>query len=74
MVRQIALHTMSGHVIRFHSFHSLDLAHWILVLDPRIGYTGLVADCEGDATSLRELEQAKDNLEQYFRSRYCCNL
>lgn len=71
MVRQIALHTMSGHVVRFHSFHSLDLAHWILVLDPRIGYTGLVADCEGDATSLRELEQAKDNLEQYFRSRYC---
>jgi hAT family C-terminal dimerisation region len=50
----------------FFGSHSLDL-----VLDPRIGYTGLVADCEGDATSLRELEQAKDNLEQYFCSHYC---
>ena len=42
-----------------------------LVLDPRIGYTGLVADCEGDVTSLWELEQAKDNLEDYFCARYC---
>jgi hypothetical protein len=62
---------MSGHVVGIYSFVASDLAHYILVLDPRIGYAGLVADCEGEATSLWELEQAKDNLEQYFRSRYC---
>jgi hypothetical protein len=62
---------MSGHAVGFRSFVVLDLTHYILVLDPRIGYSGLVADCEGDATSLRELEKAKDNLEHYFRSHYC---
>jgi hypothetical protein len=64
---------MYGHVVS-HSFRPFvvwDLTHYILVLDPRIGYSGFVADCEGDATSLRELEKAKDNLEQYFCSRYC---
>src|SRR5882672_11221995 len=34
-------------------------------------YSGLVVDCEGDATLLWELKKAKDNLEHYFHSHYC---
>lgn len=44
------------------------------VLDPRIGYAGLIADCEGDTTSLRELEQAKDKLEEHFRLNYSSSM
>ena len=62
---------MYGHVLGFCPFVVWDLNHYILVLDPRIRYSGLIADCEGDATSLQELEKAKDNLEQYFHSHYC---
>ena len=71
MERQIAHLTMSGHVVSFRSLVVFDLTHQILVLDPRIRYSGLVADCEGDTSSLRELKKAKDNLEQYFCSHYC---
>lgn len=41
-----------------------------LVLDPRIGYQGLLADC-GDDTSLQShLELAKDRLAQRYRDQY----
>ena len=41
------------------------------VLDHRIGYSRLAADCAGDPTSLQEVEDAKDKLEQYFCTHYC---
>lgn len=44
------------------------------VLDPRIGYSGLVADCSGDPVALREVEDAKEKLEQFFRNHYCAPL
>jgi len=56
---------------RFSFFYCFGSCSLDSVLDPRIGYAGLVADCEGEATSLQELEQVKDNLEQYFCSHYC---
>ena len=52
----VAHHTISVHVVCPDFFLSFAVAHYFLILDPRFGYTGLVAACEGDATSLWKLE------------------
>ena len=74
MVKQTAHLIMSGHVVSCSS--NFSYLYWTLlniwlVLDPRIGYSGLVADCAGDPTSLQEVDNAKDKFEQYFCTHYC---
>jgi hypothetical protein len=40
------------------------------VLDPRISYEGLQADCEDSVSMQHELDSAKDQLKNYFQANY----
>jgi len=41
-----------------------------LVLDPRISYSGLLADCSDDLDARAHLEFAKEQLHAHFRAKY----
>ena len=51
--------------------HTTILLTFVIVLDPRIGYSGLVADYAGDSILLQEVDAVKDQLGQYFFTHYC---
>jgi hypothetical protein len=40
------------------------------VLDPQIGYEGLIADCGDDVTLRQHVEDTKDRLRQYYQDKY----
>ena len=47
------------------------LSHTLItVLDPRISYEGLLADCGDDYTMQSHLDNAKDQLRQYYQDNY----
>jgi hypothetical protein len=42
----------------------------IAVLDPRIGYEGLLADCGDDVSMRNSLENSRERLKTYYRTHY----
>jgi len=40
------------------------------VLDPQIGYEGLIADCGDDVMLQQHVEDTKDQLRQYYQDKY----
>ena len=42
----------------------------MIVLDPRISYQGLLADCEGDVTLRRHLDESRKHLHALYREHY----
>jgi hypothetical protein len=42
----------------------------LLVLDPRISYSGFLADCGDDLEACAHLETSKESLHAHFRAEY----
>ena len=64
-------HTILGRLVS-DSFFSIvsSLTNLLAVLDPRIGYEGLLVDCEGDPSMQRALERSREDLQEHYRTYY----
>jgi hypothetical protein len=52
------------------TLYYVSLTNHIIVLDPRISYSGLLADCHDELDACRHLEFSKELLHAHFRAKY----